>query len=97
MFNYCLKKFRSSNGIFKLYVLLYLRLDYYLYFILKIIFQIEENTDDSVNSLERLDRLKAEMECVKQALHEADNWSILAADFETVENARCDSVLDSPC
>lgn len=24
------------------------------------------------------------MESVKQALHEADNWSILAADFETV-------------
>lgn len=46
--------------------------------------QIEKNTDDSVYNLEKIDDLKTTLENVKQALHEADNWSILASDIEEV-------------
>ena len=37
-----------------------------------------------MSSLEKLDRVKNTLENVKQALHEADNWSILASDIEEV-------------
>ncbi|XKL64088.1 hypothetical protein PGB90_004174 [Kerria lacca] len=43
---------------------------------------IEKNTDESVISLEKIDCLKSTLENVKQTLHEADNWSTLAADIE---------------
>ncbi|XP_065220959.1 conserved oligomeric Golgi complex subunit 7 [Planococcus citri] len=43
---------------------------------------VEKNTDKSVSTLEKLDRVKNTLENVKQALHEADNWSILASDIE---------------
>lgn len=45
---------------------------------------MEKNCDDSVTKLKKIDRLKSTLENVKQALHEADNWSILASDIEEV-------------
>jgi hypothetical protein len=36
--------------------------------------------------LERIDRLKMELQAAKQALHEADNWTVLATDLEEVSN-----------
>ena len=35
-------------------------------------------------SLERIDKLKTELQAAKQALHEADNWTVLATDLEEV-------------
>lgn len=35
-------------------------------------------------SLERLDIAKTRLQTSKEALHEADNWTILAADIEEV-------------
>lgn len=37
-----------------------------------------------MSNLEKIDRLKTILENVKQALHEADNWSMLASDIEEV-------------
>jgi hypothetical protein len=34
--------------------------------------------------LERIDTLKTELQVAKQALHEADNWTVLATDLEEV-------------
>jgi hypothetical protein len=34
--------------------------------------------------LERIDRIKTELQAAKQALHEADNWTVLATDLEEV-------------
>ena len=36
--------------------------------------------------LERIDGIKMELHAAKQALHEADNWTILATDLEEVSN-----------
>lgn len=35
-------------------------------------------------SLERLDLAKTRLQVSKEALHEADNWTVLAADIEEV-------------
>jgi hypothetical protein len=35
-------------------------------------------------ALEKIDRLKTDLQGAKQALHEADNWTILATQFEEV-------------
>jgi hypothetical protein len=37
-----------------------------------------------MKTLERIDRIKTELQAAKQALHEADNWTILATDLEEV-------------
>lgn len=34
--------------------------------------------------LERIDTLKTDLQVAKQALHEADNWTVLATDLEEV-------------
>nr|XP_018910859.1 PREDICTED: conserved oligomeric Golgi complex subunit 7 [Bemisia tabaci] len=44
--------------------------------------KVKKNAGDSIASLEALDKIKNKMLTAKQALHEADNWSILAADIE---------------
>jgi hypothetical protein len=36
--------------------------------------------------LERIDRMKMELQAAKQALHEADNWTVLATDLEEVSS-----------
>ena len=36
--------------------------------------------------LERIDSIKMELQAAKQALHEADNWTVLATDLEEVSN-----------
>jgi hypothetical protein len=36
--------------------------------------------------LERSDRIKMQLQAAKQALHEADNWTVLATDLEEVSN-----------
>lgn len=50
----------------------------------KFIEQVEECTVSSIESLERLDRIKTQLETAKRGLHEADNWSALANDVEEV-------------
>ena len=37
-----------------------------------------------METLEKLDRMKTELHTAKQALHEADNWTVLATDIEDV-------------
>lgn len=37
-------------------------------------------------ALEKIDRLKTDLQAAKQALHEADNWTILATQFEEVKS-----------
>lgn len=39
-------------------------------------------------SLERIDRVKTELQVAKEALHEADNWTVLATDIEEVSVTR---------
>lgn len=34
--------------------------------------------------LEKIDRIKTELQTAKQGLHEADNWTVLANDVEEV-------------
>ncbi|KAI4489402.1 hypothetical protein M0802_011157 [Mischocyttarus mexicanus] len=46
--------------------------------------KVEECTVSSIESLERLDRIKTQLETAKRGLHEADNWSALANDVEEV-------------
>ena len=36
--------------------------------------------------LERIDTIKMQLQAAKQALHEADNWTVLATDLEEVSN-----------
>lgn len=35
-------------------------------------------------TLERIDRIKTDLQTAKKGLHEADNWSVLATDVEEV-------------
>lgn len=35
-------------------------------------------------TLERIDRIKTDLQIAKQGLHEADNWTVLANDVEEV-------------
>ena len=46
--------------------------------------QIESDTGNSMATLEHIDRIKTSLQVAKQALHEADNWSVLANDLEEV-------------
>jgi hypothetical protein len=39
-----------------------------------------------MKTLERTDRIKTELQVAKQALHEADNWTMLATDLEDVSS-----------
>uniref|UniRef100_A0A023EY93 Conserved oligomeric Golgi complex subunit 7 n=2 Tax=Triatoma infestans TaxID=30076 RepID=A0A023EY93_TRIIF len=48
------------------------------------IIHIQKGTADSMAILEKLDKMKMELQTAKQALHEADNWTVLANDIEDV-------------
>lgn len=48
------------------------------------LFKVEQDTGQSMKILERIDRIKTELQAAKQALHEADNWTVLATDLEEV-------------
>lgn len=39
-------------------------------------------------TLEKIDRIKTELQTAKQGLHEADNWTVLANDVEEVNASR---------
>lgn len=39
--------------------------------------KVEQNTGQSMATLERLDRIKTKLQQAKQGLHEADNWTLL--------------------
>lgn len=38
----------------------------------------------SISTLEKLDKIKTELQAKKQGLHEADNWTVLANEVEEV-------------
>lgn len=46
--------------------------------------KVEQDTGQSMKILERIDSIKMELQAAKQALHEADNWTVLATDLEEV-------------
>lgn len=46
--------------------------------------KVEKDTGESMATLERIDRVKTELQVAKEALHEADNWTVLATDIEEV-------------
>ncbi|XP_067003846.1 conserved oligomeric Golgi complex subunit 7 [Anabrus simplex] len=46
--------------------------------------KVEQDTGQSMAALERIDQIKTELQAAKQALHEADNWTVLASDLEEV-------------
>ncbi|CAK9812034.1 Conserved oligomeric Golgi complex subunit 7 [Anthophora plagiata] len=46
--------------------------------------KVEKGTASSMVTLERIDRIKTNLQTAKQGLHEADNWSVLANDVEEV-------------
>ncbi|XP_034235213.1 conserved oligomeric Golgi complex subunit 7 [Thrips palmi] len=46
--------------------------------------KVQSDTGESLATLEHIDQLKTRLQKAKQALHEADNWSLLAADLEEV-------------
>ncbi|KDR16116.1 conserved oligomeric Golgi complex subunit 7 isoform X3 [Zootermopsis nevadensis] len=46
--------------------------------------KVEQDTAQSMKTLERIDRIKTELQAAKEALHEADNWTVLATDLEEV-------------
>lgn len=46
--------------------------------------KVQSDTGESLATLEHIDQLKTRLQRAKQALHEADNWSLLAADLEEV-------------
>lgn len=46
--------------------------------------KVGKDTDLSMASLERIDRIKMELVKAKEALHEADNWTVLSTDVEVV-------------
>ncbi|XP_063222292.1 conserved oligomeric Golgi complex subunit 7 isoform X2 [Bacillus rossius redtenbacheri] len=46
--------------------------------------KVEQDTGQSIATLEHIDQIKTELQSAKQALHEADNWTVLAADLEEV-------------
>lgn len=45
---------------------------------------MEKDTASSIAVLERIDRIKTDLQIAKQGLHEADNWTVLANDVEEV-------------
>lgn len=42
------------------------------------IIKIEHETGKSINTLEKLDRVKTQLYEAKQGLHESDNWTVLS-------------------
>ncbi|XP_076681103.1 conserved oligomeric Golgi complex subunit 7 isoform X2 [Andrena cerasifolii] len=46
--------------------------------------EVEKNSASSMATLERIDRIKTDLQIAKQGLHEADNWTVLANDVEEV-------------
>lgn len=50
--------------------------------------KVEKDTGESMATLEKIDRVKTELQVAKEALHEADNWTVLATDIEEVFETR---------
>ncbi|XP_031770996.1 conserved oligomeric Golgi complex subunit 7 isoform X3 [Apis florea] len=46
--------------------------------------KVEKDTASSMATLEKIDKIKTDLQTAKQGLHEADNWSVLANDVEEV-------------
>ncbi|XP_012283850.1 conserved oligomeric Golgi complex subunit 7 isoform X2 [Orussus abietinus] len=46
--------------------------------------EVEKETGSSMAALERIDRIKTDLQAAKQSLHEADNWTALANEVEEV-------------
>ena len=46
--------------------------------------KVEKDTASSMATLERIDKIKTDLQTAKQGLHEADNWTVLANDVEEV-------------
>lgn len=49
------------------------------------IMDIERDTGKSINSIEKLDKIKSQLDLSKRGLHESDNWTILGW-FDCVKN-----------
>lgn len=49
---------------------------------------IEHDTRKSINTIEKLDNMKNQLEVAKQGLHESDNWTILVNDLEEVFDSK---------
>lgn len=45
------------------------------------IVQIEQDTRKSINTIEKLDKMKNQLAIAKQGLHESDNWTVLGKPF----------------
>ncbi|KAK7872478.1 hypothetical protein R5R35_014269 [Gryllus longicercus] len=57
------------------------------------IVKVEQDTGQSIASLERIDRIKCDLQAAREALHEADNWTVLASDLEEVfESGNIESI-----
>ncbi|KAK4882796.1 hypothetical protein RN001_006115 [Aquatica leii] len=52
------------------------------------IIKIENDTGQSLQSLQKLDKIKSQLTEAKQGLHESDNWTVLANDLEEVFDSR---------
>ncbi|KAF5276063.1 hypothetical protein FQA39_LY00859 [Lamprigera yunnana] len=52
------------------------------------IVKIENDTGQSLQSLQKLDRVKNALAEAKQGLHESDNWTVLANDLEEAFDSR---------
>ncbi|XP_018329117.1 conserved oligomeric Golgi complex subunit 7 isoform X2 [Agrilus planipennis] len=52
------------------------------------IFKVEQDTGPSLQSIEKLDRLKSQLEIAKQSLHESDNWTMLVNDLEELFDSK---------
>ncbi|XP_022909528.1 conserved oligomeric Golgi complex subunit 7 [Onthophagus taurus] len=50
--------------------------------------QIEEDTGSSIASIEKLDKVKHQLEVAKQGLHESDNWTVLVNDLEEIFDSK---------
>lgn len=48
------------------------------------IVQIEQDTRKSIDSIEKLDKLKNKLEVAKQGLHESDNWTVLGIVYSFI-------------
>ena len=50
--------------------------------------KIKKNTDMTISSLEKIDRVKMELMKYKEALHEADKWTMLSNDIKAALDVR---------
>lgn len=70
---------------FILLFIIYIFISYNIYYYYnKFINQVEKDTASSMATLEKIDKIKTDLQTAKQGLHEADNWSVLANDVEEV-------------